>query len=47
MRWLDSIADSMDTNLNKLGDSGLPRGSAVKNQLAMQELQETQVRSLG
>ena len=27
--------------------SGLPRGSAVKNQLAMQELQETQVRSLG
>ena len=26
MRWLDSIPDSMDMNLNKLGDSGGQRG---------------------
>ena len=30
-----------------MGDGGFPGGSAVKNLPAMQELQETQVRSLG
>ena len=38
MRWLDSIIDSMDLNLSKLGDSGGQRSLAYCSPWGYKEL---------
>ena len=38
MRWLDSITDSMDTNLSKLGDSEGQRSIVCYNLWGHKEL---------
>ena len=37
-RWLDSITDSMDMNLNKLGDCGRQRSLGVLQSMGLQRV---------